>query len=114
MEFFKTSMPLKIVADLCNADKHGYPPDKPWTDLVPRLGEVTRPLQITAKPGAGWFMYTVGADGRPRTFGEGEAKVVLLADVLDKDGNRIGDLVEIAEQAVTDWEKLLVELGIAT
>jgi hypothetical protein len=113
LDFFKTSMPLKIVADLCNADKHGYPPDRPWTDLVPSLGEVTRPLQITAKPGAGWFMYTVGADGRPRTYGEGEAKVVLSADVLDKDGNRIGDLVELVEKAVTDWEKLLVELGIA-
>jgi hypothetical protein len=55
---------------------------------------------------------TAGADGRLRTTGEGEAKIVLSADVLDKDGNRIGDLVEIAEQAVADWEKLLAELGI--
>jgi hypothetical protein len=111
-DLFSASMPLKIIADLSNADKHGYPLDRPWTDIGPRLGEVTRPLRMTAKPGAGWFFVTAGADGRLRTTGEGEAKIVLSADVLDKDGNRIGDLVEIAEQAVADWEKLLAELGI--
>jgi len=113
-DFFKESRPLRIIADLSNADKHGYPLDRPWTDLGPKLGEVTRPLQLTAKPGAGWFALTVGPDGRPKTIGEGEAKIVLSADVLDKDDNRIGDLVKIAEEAVADWEKLLAELGIVT
>lgn len=112
--FFKESTPLKIIADLSNADKHGYPLDRPWTDLGPNLGEVTRPLQLTAKPGTGWFAFTIGPDGKPKTIGEGEAKIVLSADVLDKDGNRIGDLVTIAEEAVADWEKLLAELGIVT
>jgi hypothetical protein len=113
-DFFKESMPLKIIADLSNADKHGYPLGRFWTDLGPKLGEATRPLRMTAKPGAGWFVLTVGADGKLKSTGEGEAKIVLSAAVLDKDGNRIGDLVEIAEQAVADWEKLLVELRIAT
>jgi hypothetical protein len=111
-DFFRESMPLKIIADLSNADKHRYPLDRPWTDLGPKLGEVTRPLRMTAKPGAGWFGMTPSTDGKLRSIGEGEAKIVLSADVLDKDGNRIGDLVQIAEQAVADWEKLLVELGI--
>jgi hypothetical protein len=111
-DFFKQSTPLMIIADLSNSDKHGYPLDRPWTTLAPKLGDVTRPLRLTPKAGAGWLLYTVGADGKSKTLGEGNAEVVLSVDVLDKDDNRIGDLVEIAEQAVTDWEKLLVELGI--
>ena len=111
---FKGSMPLKIIADLSNAEKHGYPLGRPsWSDRDPKLGRVTRTLQLTAKPGAGWFLFTLGKGGQPKTVGKGEAKVALTADVLDRDGNRIGDLLEIAEQAVGDWEKLLAELGIA-
>jgi hypothetical protein len=113
-DFFKGSMPLKIIADLSNVEKHGYPLERPsWSGLDPKLGEVTRPLSLTASPGAGWFVFTVGKGGEPTTIGKGEAKVVLRADVLDGNDNRIGDLVEIAENAVADWERLLAELGVA-
>lgn len=112
---FGTSESLKIMADLSNAEKHGlpFPPNHPpWSGRELRLGEVNRVMRIAAKPGTGWTGFTVDPNGQSQSFGRGNQEVVLTADVLDPDGSRIGDVFEIAEQAISDWEKLLLEFGI--
>ena len=115
-DFFRASNPLKIMADLSNAEKHGLPfspKHPPWSGHELTLGEINRVMRIAAKPGTGWTGFFVDPSGKPRTFGQEEQKVVLTADVLDSNGKRIGDLFEIAEQAISDWEQLLAEFGIA-
>lgn len=115
-ECFEGSKALRIMADLSNADKHGLPfspRHKPWSGRELVLGGVERVRRIRVEPGTGWSGFTVDASGRSRSFGQGVQDVVLTADVLDSDGNRVGDLFEIADQAIADWEELLVEFGIA-
>jgi hypothetical protein len=45
-------------------------------------------------------------------MGDGTAKAVVTGDVVDKDGNRIGDLYEIVNKAVEAWEALLVDFRL--
>ena len=51
-------------------------------------------------------------DGTPKFFGDGNAKAVITGDVVNKDGNRIGDLYEIGTKAVRAWETLLNEWNV--
>ena len=44
--------------------------------------------------------------------GEGKAKAVISADIFDEDGNIIGDIRQIALEAITIWERLLAEYGV--
>ena len=69
---------------------------------------IDRVLKLTTNPekGAGVAM-TMGPDGRLRVAGSGSAKVVLTGDVVDGDGNRIGELNEIASEAAQTWERCL-------
>ncbi len=100
---------LKIIIDLANNDRHGYPPrDGGRSRKSPKLVDLDRVLQLTtgSEPGSG-VAVTFGRDGTPMIAGSGSAKVIITGDVIDKDGNRIGDLSEIAVTAVEAWEQLL-------
>ena len=105
---------LQIIKDLSNNDKHGYPPrDGGHSGKCPQLIEINRVmrLQTQAKKGS-MISMTVGAGGVPKFTGDGTAKAVVTGDVVDNDGNRIGDLYEIANKAVEGWESLLVDYGL--
>jgi hypothetical protein len=105
---------LQIIKDLSNNDKHGYPPrDGGHSTRSPQLVEINRVMQLKtqAKKGSTIGM-TIGAGGVPRFIGDGTAKAVVTGDVVDNDGNRIGDLYEIANRAVEAWEALLVHFGL--
>ena len=102
---------LQIIRDLSNNDKHGYPPrDGGRSGQCPQLIEINRVmrLQTQAKKGS-MIAMTIGAGGVPNFIGDGTAKAVVTGDVVDKDGNRVGDLYEIANRAVRAWEQLLVD-----
>lgn len=105
---------LQIIKDLSNNDKHGYPPrDGGHSGKCPQLIEINRVmrLQTQAKNGS-MIAMTVGAGGVPTFIGDGTAKAVVTGDVVDNDGNRIGDLYGIANKAVEAWESLLVDYGL--
>lgn len=57
-------------------------------------------------------MMTLGPAGVPRIAGDGTGVAVITGDVVDEDGNAIGDLHEIELRAVKSWEVLLKELGV--
>jgi len=44
--------------------------------------------------------------------GSGTAKVIITGDILDKDGNKIGDFHNTAMKALEAWEKVLAAFGI--
>jgi len=108
---FDKSLPLKIMKDLSNVDKHGPPRNRGFSGLAPRLEGVRRSLRITAKPKKG-VEITMGPRGTPQLTGEGSAKAILTGEVVDSDGNRIGELMGLATAAITAWETVARDLGL--
>ena len=108
------SLELRIIRDLSNNDKHGYPPrDGGHSGKSPQLTGINRVMQLQTQARKGSMIgMTVRADGIPRFIGDGTAKAVVTADVVDNDSNRIGDLYDIVNKAVEAWEQLLVDLGL--
>jgi len=105
---------LKIIIDLSNSDKHGYPPRNGGrSGRSPRLIRINRVMQLRTRAQKGsTIALTIGPGGVPRFSGDGTAKAVITGQVVDKDGNPIGDLYDIASKAVEAWEDLLVGFGI--
>lgn len=115
-EAVEASESIKTIKDLSNNDKHGYPPrDGGHTGVAPQLLEIQRVIRLSTGTEAGsGISMTLGPDGAPviSSRGSASARAVVTGDVVDKDGNRLGDLVEIEMAAIADLEKVLVELGI--
>ena len=112
-EAFNQSMELRIIQDLSDNDKHGYPPrNEGDSKKLPKLVNINRVMQLKtpAKKGSTIGM-TSGAGGVPKFFGDGTAKAIISGDVVDNKNNPIGDLYEIAVKAVEAWEQLLADFG---
>jgi len=111
---FKRSESLKIIKDLSNVDRHGYNPKCLGNSgLAPRLDSITSIMKMTTKPERDSFVsLTFNHQGLPQIAGSGTAKVIITGDILDKDGNKIGDLHEIALEAVKIWENVLGGFGV--
>jgi len=108
----KKSLPLLVIKDLSNAEKHGYPPRHGGhSGQAPRLERVKRSLRVTVPPKKG-VEITLGPRGTPQVTGEGSAKAILTGDVVDRNGNRIGELNGLVKEAITAWENLAINLGL--
>lgn len=111
---FGASQPLKLIQDLSNNDKHGYPPrDGGYSGLAPKLIKVGRVMRMTTRAKAGSsVVMTFGPGGVPQISGDGTACAVITGEIVDKDGKAIGDLFEFEKTALTAWESLLSEYDI--
>ncbi len=111
---FKSSPKLKIIKDLSNNDRHGYNPKKRGNSgKSPRVDSINTVMQMTPKPEKGSFMsLTFNRQGVPRIAGSGTAKVIITGDILDRDGNKIGDLHKTVLEAVKVWESVLDEFDV--
>lgn len=105
---------LQMIMDLSNNDKHGYPPrDGGHSGQCPQLIEINRVMRLhTRAKKDSRIGITIGAGGVPKFIGDGTAKAVITGNVVDNDGNRIGDLYDIANKAVEAWETLLADFGL--
>lgn len=112
-EAFDQSFALRVITDLSNNDKHG---DKTrageygHSGKRPTLVEINRVLQMTPTPGGSGLAMTLNRDGTPKLIGAGSAKAIITGSIIDKDNNRIGELNQIAHEAVAALESLLEEL----
>ena len=111
---FRTSQPLKIIHDLWNNDKHGYPPRQPSrSGLCPQLTEIKRLLRLETKAEKGSFTGVIFTrEGVPKKLGSGTAKVVVTGDILDRNGNKVGDFYKTSLEAVEALEALLADYGV--
>ena len=111
---FKDSLSLRIIKDLSNYDKHSYPRrNGGYSGKSPRVDQFRRIMQMTTKPEKNSFVaFTFTRQGVPKVSGDGTAKVIVSGDILDKDGNNIGDLHKTALEAVEAWEKVLGDFGV--
>jgi len=107
------SFEIRVVIDLSNNDKHGYPPrDGGRSGKSPKLVDARRVLRMTTGQEKGSSVaMTLAPDGTPRISGAGAAKAVLTGEVLDGKDAHIGDLDDLARRAVEDWERILQDLG---
>lgn len=107
---------FRIIKDLCNTDKHGYPLDNEWSGLGPQLRDIRRPMRATtggqAGSSAGIEVNMETGEVTPFTSDGGTVSVVITGQVIDKDGNLVGDFYGMATEAVAAIEGLVVELGI--
>jgi len=113
-KIFKASKELKIIHDLWNNDKHGYPPRQPSkSGLCPRADKFNRVLQMVTKAEEGSSMcLTFNRQGAQQIKGAGAAKVIITGDILDKDGNKVGDFYSTVSKALEAWERVLDIFGI--
>ena len=112
-EAFHASTALQVIQDLSNNDKHGYPPrDGGHSGVCPRLVDPRRILRMTTKAEKGSsVVMTLGPGGVPQVSGSGTAVAIVTGDIVDKDGNTLGDLHAMASEAVARWHKVAKELG---
>lgn len=117
-EGFNNSPALMIIVDLSNNDKHGYPSRKGgYSGKSPRIEEVTRSLRLSTGTGmnssASVAFPLGGGPPEVRASGTGEARVVTGSTVLDRKGDIIGDVRDLALEAIKALERILDQLGIA-
>ena len=111
---FRGSHALKIVKDLSNNDRHGYDPaHKGNSGISPRIDNINTVMKMTTKPVKGSFVgLTFNRQGAPKVVGDGNTQVIITGDILDRDGNKIGDLHETLLKAIKNWENVLIEFGV--
>ena len=116
--FIEGSPALRIMIDVANREKHGYPSDRPSrSGFDPYLGEVGRSLRLqTGAAKHSSAIYTVDPQtGQPviRTTGGGSGAVVYSGEVRDKNSVVIGDILDYARDALAEWERLFSDLSIS-
>lgn len=112
---FAHSRPLQIIHDLFNSNKHGFPGrhGELRSGQAIKYEYVRREMKLKtqAKKGS-WVAMTLGPRGEPVIRGDGMALGILTADIVDRNGNKIGDVYDHLGRAVEDCEHLMSDLGI--
>lgn len=112
--FISANLPVAIIQDLSNNDKHGYPPrNGGFSGKSPKLVNVCRIMQLSTgtEPGSS-VVVTFTPFSEQRVVGSGSATLIITGEVLDARGNVIGDLHVIQNDALKAWEGLLQSLGL--
>ena len=110
----RESLPLQLVKDLSDNDKHGYPPrDGGLSGQAPRLTDVNRVLQLSTGAAKGSSVGVIfSADGPlVRASGGGGANVVVTGSVVEAGGAPLGDLHKISLEAIGACERMLSAIG---
>jgi len=115
-EAIRKSRDFALCVDLANWYKHGRanhgPTKSGHRPTITNVNRVCR-IQPEAKPGAVGGITYAWEGGRPklRSLG-GSNEVVFEGDVVDENGRKMGDVMEIATAGVSQWEKLLREFAV--
>ena len=108
------SLDLKVIIDLSNVDKHGYPPrDRGLSGKALRLVDVDRVMRISSgpEPHSGAFVLMTPTP-LPHVHGSGSVDVVVTGRVIDDSDNLVGELQDFMNNAVAAWEALLQEFAL--
>lgn len=109
---------LGICVDISNGLKHVELNNKGRTGLKPSIGSVSSGLKLpvgqTPVPIPG-LSIRIDEHGKPRVsdgISQSHGILVIEAEIIDKEGNRIGNALEIAKKAIEIWERFLSDWGI--
>lgn len=107
-----SNLDVGLIHDLWNRDKHFDLRDS-RTGLFPEVHNISKSLRLTTGPQGSKIGITLDPKtGQMKTVGDGKVELVIDADVLVKDGLRIGGLLETAERAADAWETALAAAGV--
>ena len=104
------SSPLLIITDLSNNDKHGYPPrNGGLSGEAPRLASIRRDLRLSTGSGKGSGVALAFTGQGPKVSGSGSRNVVVTGEVVDFNGNTMGQLYDLELEALDAWERELTD-----
>lgn len=107
---------VALIHDLWNIEKHAELNKLPRSGHTPKLQGLRKNLSISTgtSAGAGAFfsmdprtgMITTG------TTGGGTVQLAIVAQIVDENGNVLGDFTQICTQAVDEWARALSSAGV--
>ena len=110
-QLINSNRSVALVHDLWNIDKHVELDKPPRSGTRPKLQNLSQNLQLSTGTEANssvmfqWDPRTGKMESR--VTGDGKAALVIDADVIDEDGNKIGMFATLCEAAATEWENAL-------
>jgi hypothetical protein len=107
---------VALVHDLWNIDKHAELSRPPRSGHTPKLQNLEKNLTVSSGTEAGGAAF-FSMDPRTGkittgTSGGGTVQLSLVAQVVDENGNILGDFNSICTQAVDEWAKALSAAGV--
>jgi len=101
------SLELKLIIDLANAEKHGYPLTKPErSKRSPKIQNIKHSLVIPPQVQVG-FNLSTGEILNPNDCG-----ITITAEIIDKNGNLICRLNKLVNDAIKKWEEIIKKYNI--
>ena len=85
-DFVDSSIYLKVLIDLDNAYKHGYPTESNLSKMHPVIKNVRQTLRLEWKEG-GFPIGMIDTKGKMEIMDAASSAVVVLADIYDEKGN---------------------------
>jgi hypothetical protein len=98
---------LKLVVDLDNTEKHGKGRDS-RSGKHPSLSNIGRAL--SSKSGQSMSFTIDPFSGAFQT--EGDVAIVITADILDNNGNKICSLEELVNKSIETWEHIIQKYNL--
>ena len=107
---------IPILIDLWGNEKHGQSErsgDRGKSKRAPLLGELSKSLDLRSgsEPHSG-ISLSIPLTGEAITQGDGPPNIVISGPIHDDSGEYLGELIDVARDALTCWEELLSEWGI--
>ena len=115
-QLINSNRSVALVHDLWNIDKHVELDKPPRSGTRPKLQNLNQNLQLSAGTEANssvmfqWDPRTGKMESR--VTGDGKAALVIDADVIDENGNKLGTFAALCEAAATEWENALKAAGV--
>ena len=107
---------VALIHDLWNIDKHAELNKSPRSGHTPKLHGLRKNLTLSTgtAAGAGAFFSMDPLTGKISlgTSGGGAVQLALAAQIIDENGNVLGDFTSICTQAVDEWAKALSVAGV--
>jgi len=107
---------VALIHDLWNIDKHAALNKPPRSGHTPKLHDLRKSLTLSAgiAAGAGAFFSMDPRTGKVTTgtTGGGAVQIALVAQIIDENGNVLGDFTSICTQAIDEWAKALSAAGV--
>ena len=107
---------VALIHDLWNVDKHAELTSKPRSGYVPELRDIRQALVVSAgaeaNSGAFYSMDPRTGQVTSGASGSGSIKISLTAQVVDNEGNVLGELSSLCIEAIAAWEKEFVAVGV--
>jgi hypothetical protein len=120
-DFIRSELAVALVHDLANTDKHGQLDGPPFSGHKPKVVKVDRAATLAYDAATGTYA-TSGQFVGPtidtwtgQIVGAGSSsnlEVVLISDIQDEGGNKVGELQKVLPDAIYKWEQFLVSLGL--